>query len=50
MFIATDYRGIQLVKCSECGEIYPVDYHGCPECGATTIMIMERKDEKSKTN
>ena len=51
MFIATDYKGNQLVKCSHCGEIYPAWEHGCPECGSTfiDIIIRNEKDEKSKS-
>lgn len=48
MLIATDYRGIQLVKCSNCGEIYSVCEHGCPECGSTSIIVI-RKDENYET-
>ena len=47
--IATDYRGIRLVRCSICGEIYPEDSHGCPECGSNIITFV-RKDEGSETN
>ena len=45
MFIATDYRGIQLVKCSSCGEIYSVCEHSCPECGSTSIIIIKKDDK-----
>ncbi len=44
MLIATDYRGIQLVKCSNCGEIYPVCEHGCPECGCTFMIVIKKDD------
>ena len=48
MFIATDYRGIQLVKCSSCGEIYSVCEHGCPECGSTSIIIIRKDNENDR--
>ena len=50
--IATDYRGIKLVRCSICGEIYPEDSHGCPECGSNIITFVRKDDanEKSEEN
>ena len=43
--IATDYRGIRLVRCSICGEVYPEDIHGCSECGSNIITFI-REDDK----
>lgn len=48
MFIATDYRGIQLVKCLSCGEIYSVCEHGCLECGSTSIIVIRKDDENDR--
>ena len=51
MLIATDYRGIELVKCSNCGKIYPVDEHSCPECGSSiaSLILKDEDNEKSKS-
>lgn len=47
MLVATDSRGFRLVRCSNCGEVYPEDIHGCPECGSNIIsFIFIRKDDK----
>lgn len=52
MLVATDYLDRQLVKCSQCGETYPVCIHGCPECGSTIITILwkDENNERSKSN
>ena len=49
MLIATDYRGIELVKCSDCGEIYPVCEHGCPECGSNIVDFIFRDEDNEKS-
>lgn len=48
MLIATDHKGIQLVKCLSCGEIYSVCEHGCPECGSISIIVIRKDDENDR--
>ena len=49
MWIVTDYKGNQLVKCSDCGEIRPASEYGCPECGSTFINIIIRNEEDERS-
>ena len=50
MFIATDDGSFEIGKCSNCGEIYPICVHGCPECGCTTVILLreDKEDERAE--
>ena len=48
--IPTDYRGFEVEKCSNCGEIYPICVHGCPECGSTTVIFPIEMNEEVDIN
>lgn len=52
MWFATNHLGQQLVKCSECEEIYPACEHWCPECGSSISIILwkDEYNEKSESN
>lgn len=49
MLVATDYRGIRLVKCSDCGEIYSEDTHGCPNCGSNIVDFIWSDEDNEKS-
>ena len=49
MLVAIDYRGYRLIKCSDCGEIYPEDSHGCPNCGSDTISFIWSDEDNEKS-
>ena len=49
MLVATDYRGYRLIKCSDCGEIYPEDSHGCPNCDSDIISFIWSDEDNEKS-
>ena len=49
MLVAIDYRGYRLIKCSNCGEIYSEDSHGCPNCDSNTISFIWSDEDNEKS-
>ena len=52
ILIKTNYKGEELVKCANCGEEYPISWHGCPECGLERAIWLreEVEDARSESN
>ena len=47
IMIPCNYLGYELVKCEDCGMIYPIYERDCPDCGSSKSIFLreEREDD-----